>query len=69
MFLASRFYDAETDTLEASPLGMPQLLCEHEISEDIELGSRMHAQGWKAVFIKQNLATGEVRARSQAVRR
>ena len=66
MFLASRFYDAERDTLKPSPLGTPQLLCEQEISEDIELGSRMHACGWKSVFVKQNLATGEVRAAAPA---
>ena len=52
---------ASAACVKPSPLGTPQLLCEQEISEDIELGSRMHARGWKSVFIKQNLATGEVR--------
>jgi hypothetical protein len=39
-----------------------QLFTEDEISEDVVLGSRLHAAGFKGVFIAENLATGEVRA-------
>lgn len=60
-FRASRFYDADTDALAGGAADdRPQLLSEEEISEDLELGSRMHAAGYKAVFIARNLATGEV---------
>jgi hypothetical protein len=38
-----------------------QLYAEDEISEDIELGTRMHASGYKSVFVNEKLATGEVR--------
>lgn len=38
-----------------------QLFTEDEISEDVVLGSRLHAGGFKGVFIAENLATGEVR--------
>ena len=38
-----------------------QLYAEDEISEDIELGTRMHASGYKSIFICEKLATGEVR--------
>ena len=34
---------------------------EDEISEDIEIGARLHAAGWKGVFVAEKLATGEVR--------
>lgn len=37
-----------------------QLFTEDEISEDVVLGSRLHAAGFKGVFIAENLATGEV---------
>lgn len=40
-----------------------QLYAEDEISEDIELGTRMHASGYKSVFVNEKLATGEVRIR------
>ena len=58
---ASKFYDPATGKLQAPGDGLPpQLLNEQEISEDIELGSRIHAGGWKGVLINENLATGEV---------
>ena len=38
-----------------------QLFTVDEISEDVVLGSRLHAAGFKGVFVAQNLATGEVR--------
>lgn len=37
-----------------------QIYAEDEISEDIELGTRMHASGYKSIFICEKLATGEV---------
>jgi hypothetical protein len=37
-----------------------QLFTEDEISEDVVLGSRLHAAGFKGVFVAENLATGEV---------
>jgi hypothetical protein len=66
MFLASKFYDPQTDTL-LDNAGIPQLLCEHEISEDIELGSRMHAHGYKSILISERLVTGEVCVTSHAI--
>ena len=38
-----------------------QLFTEDEISEDVVLGSRLHAAGYKGVFVAENVATGEVR--------
>lgn len=61
-FRCSKFYNTATDSLEgAREGGLAQLLSEEEISEDIELGSRMHAAGYSSIFITENLATGEVR--------
>ena len=37
-----------------------QLFTVDEISEDVVLGSRLHAAGFKGVFVAENLATGEV---------
>ena len=59
-YMASKFYNTERDALMLPDNGLPQLLSEDQISEDIELGSRLHAHGYKAVFIPENLATGEV---------
>lgn len=39
-----------------------QLFTEDEISEDVVLGSRLHAAGYKGVFVAENVATGEVRS-------
>lgn len=33
---------------------------ELQVSEDVELGSRIHFAGFKSVFLAENLATGEV---------
>ena len=38
-----------------------QLFTVDEISEDVVLGSRLHAAGYKGVFVAENVATGEVR--------
>ena len=38
-----------------------QIYAEDEISEDVELGARMHAYGYKSVIVGERLATGEVR--------
>ena len=40
--------------------GHRQLFTEDEISEDVVLGSRLHAAGYKGVFLAENVATGEV---------
>ena len=40
--------------------GHCQIYSEGEISEDLELGTRVHAAGYKAVFVPDKLATGEV---------
>jgi hypothetical protein len=61
-YCCSRFYDADTGSLVPARNGAPpQLLSEEEISEDIELGSRIHAAGFKCVLVPENLATGEAR--------
>jgi hypothetical protein len=44
-----------------SETGHNQIYSEDEISEDIELGARIHAAGYKSVFIPRKLASGEVR--------
>jgi cellulose synthase/poly-beta-1,6-N-acetylglucosamine synthase-like glycosyltransferase len=63
VFKCSRFFDENLGEIHGKgPNGdQPQLLSEDEISEDIELGSRIHAAGFKSVFVPENLATGEVR--------
>lgn len=38
---------------------VPMIFAEDKISEDIDLGSRLHAAGFKAAFIAERLATGE----------
>ena len=43
--------------------GHRQIYSEDEISEDIELGVRIHAAGYKSVYIGEKMSTGEVRAR------
>jgi cellulose synthase/poly-beta-1,6-N-acetylglucosamine synthase-like glycosyltransferase len=53
---------ANSDALE-SGIDTRQIYAEDEISEDIELGSRMQAAGYKSIFIGEKLATGEVRCR------
>jgi hypothetical protein len=45
-----------------SDQGRCQIYAEDEISEDIELGVRIHAAGYKSVLVPVKLATGEVRA-------
>lgn len=63
VYQCSRFYDAALNGIPArGPHGEPpQLLSEDEISEDVELGSRVHAAGYKNVLLDENLSTGEVR--------
>ena len=59
-FKVCRF--AEMQDAEGGAAGSNrQLYAEDEISEDIELGTRMHASGYKSVFVNEKLATGEVR--------
>ena len=63
-FQVSQNFDARLGRLrenKAAVAAPPQLLSEDEISEDIELGSRIHAAGYYNIFIAENLATGEVR--------
>eukprot|EP00892_Ulva_mutabilis_P012255 jgi/Ulvmu1/9401/UM051_0029.1 len=46
--------------LNRNPLeDVPMIFAEDKISEDIDLGSRLHAAGFKAAFIAERLATGE----------
>jgi hypothetical protein len=59
-FAVSRY--AKTGYQSSS--GHNQIYSEDEISEDIELGARIHAAGYKSVFIAERLATGEVRSPS-----
>lgn len=61
-FRCSRFYNPASDALATARANgePPQLLSEDEISEDIELGSRIHANGYKSIVVPENLATGEV---------
>ncbi len=39
-----------------------QLFSEILVAEDVDLGSRIHALGYKSVFLNEVLARGEVRA-------
>lgn len=59
-FAVSRY--AKTGFQSSS--GRNQIYSEDEISEDIELGSRIHAAGYKSVFVAERLATGEARSPS-----
>jgi hypothetical protein len=58
-FKACKFADANVDGLEGG-IDRRQIYAEDEISEDIELGSRLHAYGYKSIFVGEKLATGEV---------
>lgn len=59
-FEVCKFANANLTALEYG-VDRRQIYAEDEISEDIELGSRMHASGYKSIFISEKLATGEVR--------
>ena len=37
-----------------------QIFSEEQTSEDVLLGSRLHAGGYKGAFLRENLVTGEV---------
>lgn len=55
--------NAQTDVtrpLEQAQEDMRQIYAEDEISEDVELGARMHAYGYKSVIVVERLASGEV---------
>lgn len=41
-----------------------QLFSEVLVAEDVDLGSRIHALGYKSVFLAEVLAKGEVRLRA-----
>lgn len=58
-FQVCKFASANLGALEDG-IDRRQIYAEDEISEDIELGSRMHAWGFKSIFIGEKLATGEV---------
>ena len=38
-----------------------EMWSEHQISEDVEIGGRLAAAGYKSAFTDANVATGEVR--------
>lgn len=59
-FQVCKFANTNLTALEDG-IDRRQVYAEDEISEDIELGSRMHASGYKSVFVSEKLATGEVR--------
>jgi hypothetical protein len=61
-FAVSRY--AKTGFKSSS--GRNQIYAEDEISEDIELGSRVHAAGYKSVFVAERLATGEAHSPSRS---
>eukprot|EP00892_Ulva_mutabilis_P006100 jgi/Ulvmu1/3862/UM018_0081.1 len=58
-FQVCKFASANLAGLEDG-IDRRQIYAEDEISEDIELGSRMHAWGFKSIFVGERLATGEV---------
>jgi hypothetical protein len=58
-FKVCRFADDNKASIEGGE-DHRQLYAEDEISEDIELGTRMHASGYRSVFVNEKLATGEV---------
>jgi cellulose synthase/poly-beta-1,6-N-acetylglucosamine synthase-like glycosyltransferase len=57
-FSSSRF--AMSGFTSTAGDGHRQIYSENEISEDIEIGARLHANGWKSVLVNEVLATGEV---------
>lgn len=63
-FEVCKFADANAEAT-ADGEDHRQLFTVDEISEDVVLGSRLHAAGFKGVFVPENLATGEVRFRQQ----
>jgi hypothetical protein len=64
-FEVCKFADANAEaTLDGED--HRQIFTVDEISEDVVLGSRLHAAGFKGVFVAENLATGEVRSSTLA---
>ena len=61
-FLCARRFEKSAADLEAGADRL-ELLAENQITEDYELGSRLHTVGCKFTFVNEKLATGEVRAR------
>jgi hypothetical protein len=57
-FSSSRFVSSGFSSEDGS--GHRQIYSEDMISEDIEIGARLHANGWKSVLVNEILATGEV---------
>jgi hypothetical protein len=66
-FLACKFGEQPRCRREAaaaeSAKRSRQLFSEVLVAEDVDLGSRIHALGYKAIFLDEVLARGEVRAR------
>lgn len=69
-FQVCRYAEMNAQTEVTRPLGPVeggvaednrQIYAEDEISEDVELGARMHAYGYKSVIVGERLASGEVR--------
>jgi cellulose synthase/poly-beta-1,6-N-acetylglucosamine synthase-like glycosyltransferase len=69
-FQVCRYAEKNAQTDVTRPLGgmvsedRRQIYAEDEISEDVELGARMHAYGYKSVIVCERLASGEVRSHS-----
>ena len=64
VFLACKFGEQAKGSARASGAPHPrsrQLFSEVLVAEDVDLGSRIHALGYKSVFLAEVLAKGEVR--------
>ena len=62
LFAVARRRPDATGSLQTEGPGRFQLFHEDQESEDVELGTRLHAAGYRSAFISTNLATGEVRS-------
>ena len=59
-FLACKFGEQQAGQVDKGRRSR-QLFSEVLVAEDVDLGSRIHALGYKAVFLDEVLARGEVR--------
>jgi hypothetical protein len=65
VFMACKFGDTRSHSNSVADLESQsrkrQLFSEVLVAEDVDLGSRIHALGYKSVFLDEVLALGEVR--------
>lgn len=59
-FLCARRVEPSEEDLEEG-VERIEILAEDEVTEDFEIGLRIHAAGYKSTFVNEKVATGEVR--------